>query len=304
MTSLPVIHRRSKGACALLTVSVLGIAGPAAAQIRPGFPSATPPGPPSAENITRLDWRADRQTVAPGETVLLAAYFESRPAWHIYWQNPGEGAAAPGLEITVPDGFTVGRLQWPRPAIKRTNVGDTYIHEGRAALMLAVTAPADLDVRSTSPLTFTLHATWAVCDADMCLFGRGRRELSLLPAPIPAQHIDPDITRRAALLPLSGERARDAQLEQRGTVLHFSLPSHGQEAVTFFPYRSDGVEYGEAQIDIRDDRIHVTVPMHIRPQNFLDGPPVVGGLVALGTKPEDPSYELELRLQDGSSTPK
>jgi len=302
MTKFPAKNRWSAAGFLIAAIGLLMTAGTVTAQIRPGLPGpATPGGPPSAEQITKLEVRADRDTVSPGETLHLAIYFESRPTWHVYWRNPGEGAAAPEIEVTAPEGFTVGEPRWPRPILKNTAVGDTFILEGRVALIVPITAPKDLTI-SDQPLLFRADVTWAVCDDNMCLFGQGRRDVRVTAAETPATKTNPDITRRIELLPRRGELAGDARIEQRGDRLHLSVPAHGKDVATFFPLRSSGVEYAPAEIERRGDRIHVMVPMRIRPQNFLSGPPLVGGLVALGKELEDPGYELEVRLRTDASS--
>jgi len=302
LTELPLIFGRTftcLATCAALAVHACP--QPASAQVQPGFPGRPAPSQPlSAEQITRVSFQADRPSVAAGETFFLAVIFESRAPWHIYWKNPGEGAAAPDLDLTLPDGFTAGEIRWPRPTLKPTAVGDTFILEGRTALLVPVTAPADLPAE-TGRLTFQVNATWAVCDADMCLFGRSRHTLTLVSALEPTEHREPEIARFLERLPKRDDDARDARIELKGETLHMTVPAHGQTTATFFPLRSPGVEYGTPRLEQRDDRIHVSVSLRIRPRNFLDGPPLVGGLVALGDTRDLPGYEMEMRLRDDAS---
>ena len=70
----------------------------------------------------------------------------------------------------------------------------------------------------------------------------------------------------------------------------------GLETLTFFPGESPGVSYGGPKITIEGDRFHVTVKVQINRRNTLGKPIVLSGLIALGWKGDEPSYEFAIEL--------
>ena len=57
-------------------------------------------------------------TAVPPHVGLL---FDLEPGWHVYWTNAGDSGEPPAVKWTLPDGVTVGPLQFPAP--KRLPLG-------------------------------------------------------------------------------------------------------------------------------------------------------------------------------------
>src|SRR3954467_165635 len=108
---------------------------------------------------------AEDKGVAPGGTVTVALEEKIAPAWHTYWKNPGDAGAPTEIEWTLPPGWKVGPIQWPRP--KRLPVGPLmdYGYEGTPWLLASLTAPADA---GPGPVAIRAHASWLVCQ-QICI---------------------------------------------------------------------------------------------------------------------------------------
>ena len=207
------------------------------------------------------------------------------------------------MTVTAPDGFTVGETRWPRPKVLPSTMGDMYCYEGEFALFIPVTAPQRL---ADGQASFAIEANWAVCDEEMCLFGSAKRDIELPTTSstvrtLDARPVHPLIGRhRPRLARLAGDAGDDAEdaaaAELRGDTLHLTVPAHGFDQAAFMPHQSPGVTYGEARISRAGENVQVEIDLQVEPNNFLNGPPNVGGLVALGTKGDDPSYEFSLPL--------
>lgn len=275
-------------------VLLFGIVGAAYGQ----FDFRGPGQQRTAEQLTRVQVVSDvTHPVMGGETVHLAVVYSIEPQWHLYWKNPGEGAPAPMVRVEAPKGWTVGDLRWPRPVVIESAVGDMYCYEGEFALFIPMTAPEELE---DGQARFAIDTNWAVCDEDRCLFGSAKRNVSLPTTSanvrtLDARPVNPLIARHRPRLsrPLEGD-GFSAKLN--GNELLVQVPSHGLEKIQFFPHQSPGVKYSRARFERGDDQYAVVIKLEVDPNNFLDGPPAVGGLITLGDKPDDPSYEFSLPL--------
>jgi DsbC/DsbD-like thiol-disulfide interchange protein len=292
---------------AALTATTCVMTDGAFAQI-PGRPGQSPPGQITADQITQVRTIVDRDSIGPGETFHVLAIFDIQQPWHIYWKNPGEaGALAPSVDLTVPEGFTVGEIRWPRPKLINSPAGEMFCYEDQAALFVPVTAPESLsdgEVRIESTVRF------AVCDARRCLFGRdsGRVTIRTTSAARNGEADDAHPTvannRHRTLIERHVKRLphvitpdhETSAISFNGETLTITGPAHGNERLTFFPLDSQGVTYDQPTITLEDDRFTVTVNLTVQRHNFIGGPPKVGGLVALGRRPDDPAYEGAIQL--------
>src|ERR1700751_1961334 len=69
---------------------------------------------------------ADQASVSPdaSHTAVpphVGRLFDLKPDWHVYWTNAGDSGEPPAVKWTLPEGVTVGPLQFPAP--KRLPLG-------------------------------------------------------------------------------------------------------------------------------------------------------------------------------------
>jgi len=83
------------------------------------------------------------EAVVPGQSFDVAIRFQLESGWHIYWQNSGDSGLPPSVHWTLPEGFSVGELQFPTPK-RHESPGDiiTNILSGEPVLVVKVTPPA------------------------------------------------------------------------------------------------------------------------------------------------------------------
>src|SRR5581483_10707156 len=74
------------------------------------------------------------ESIQPNSTFQVGLLFHLEPGWHIYWKNPGDSGQRPRLKWDLPEGLTVGEIEWPTP--KRLPVGPLldYGYEGQVLL--------------------------------------------------------------------------------------------------------------------------------------------------------------------------
>ena len=112
------------------------------------------------ENVTaRL--LAERQQVAPGDSVQLALVFDIRPGWHTYWKNPGDSGEPPRIRWRLPEGVSVGPIRWPHPELIRIGPLANYGYSGRAVHLMDLAVPAGWEAGRA--LDLTAEVSWLVC---------------------------------------------------------------------------------------------------------------------------------------------
>lgn len=125
----------------------------------------------SAPRQAQLSLIADRDAVAPGETITLGLRQVIAPGWHVYWRNPGDAGLPLEMEWTLPEGVTVGDFQWPTPKTYTTVAGDlrlvNFVYEQEVILPFEAQAPPS--ARPGDILTLSATAYYLVCDDKTCV---------------------------------------------------------------------------------------------------------------------------------------
>jgi len=126
---------------------------------------------------TRFSLIAEHQQFVPGETVWIAARFEMNPGWHIYWEVSGDSGLPTKLLWTVPEGVTVGGIQWPAP-IRFVEADILVSHGYKNEVLLLVPVQTPDKLREGDPLTLLVNADWLEC-LDVCIPGSGVASITL-----------------------------------------------------------------------------------------------------------------------------
>jgi thiol:disulfide interchange protein DsbD len=184
---------------------------------------------------------AETRAIAPGTTVTVALVEDIAPGWHTYWQNPGDAGAPTRIDWTLPEGWTAGAIQWPRP--KRLPVGPLmdYGYEGQLWLPLAITAPAD--AKPGTAVTLRAHASWLVC-SNVCVPESSDLLLTLPVGPsVPDPAVAGDFAAARALLPVASPWKATYALDDGGKNLDLyiaapSLAGAHPVSADFFPAAS------------------------------------------------------------------
>jgi DsbC/DsbD-like thiol-disulfide interchange protein len=118
---------------------------------------------------------AETDAVQPGKALVVGVHLEMEEGWHTYWRNPGDSGLATKVRWEVPEGFSVGELQWPRPIRFTTGPLVSYGYEHR------VLHPARIRVPDSVPgdeISLTARLSWLEC-RDVCLPGKADLALTL-----------------------------------------------------------------------------------------------------------------------------
>ncbi|MCP5412919.1 MAG: thioredoxin family protein [Alphaproteobacteria bacterium] len=217
-------------------VFLLALLAGAAAALAPAI------GPAWAQGM-RVHARlvAEDRAIAPGGTTTVALVEDIAEGWHTYWKNPGDAGAPTRIQWTLPDGWSAGDIQWPRP--KRLPVGPLmdYGYEGKLWLPVTITAPAD--ARPGDTVTLRAHASWLVC-SNICIPESSDLVLDLpvgTPSPDPA--VAGDFAAARALMPVASPWKATYALDDQGKALDLyveasSLVAAHPVSADFFPAES------------------------------------------------------------------
>ncbi len=127
----------------------------------------------------RAELVSEQQVVAPGQNVTLALHFIPDEHWHTYWINPGDSGLPTSIRWQLPQGVTVGAIQWPTPQQFSIPPLMNYGFAGPTILLQQIQIPADF---AAPELAIAAEVDWLVCE-EVCIPTSASFELTLAVAP-------------------------------------------------------------------------------------------------------------------------
>src|SRR5215472_8063735 len=124
----------------------------------------------------QVEFVSQQMGVRPGQQALLGVHFILEPGWHIYWVNSGDSGQPPVFQWQLPEGFSAGEIQWPRPErMQNTPQLADYGYHGDVLLAVPLRVPASA---RPGAAVITLDAKWLIC-REICLPDRAQLRVSL-----------------------------------------------------------------------------------------------------------------------------
>ncbi|MGZ6038052.1 MAG: protein-disulfide reductase DsbD family protein [Phenylobacterium sp.] len=263
----------------------LTVAAPAMAQA-PGGQSA--PGP--AKHVA-VELVAERQGIAPGETIHIALRQQIQTHWHTYWRNSGDSGEPTQIKWTLPDGWQAGGFIWPTPT--RIPVGPlmNYGYEGEVLLPMTLTAPAS--AKAGDKVTLKAAVSLLVC-ADVCVPEDDALTLTL-PVTGATASEDPKWGDRveAAVASAPKPAALDAVFQPHGANVALAITGAALKGADmadayFFPFESTVIDHAKPQAIERGPE---GLTLTLSPGYAFQGgkaPASLAGVLAVGGK----AYEI------------
>ena len=194
----------------------------------------------SAATITtphvEVELISETAALVPGTSTTLGIRVRHAPEWHTYWVNPGDAGYALRLNWVLPEGVTLGQIQWPVP--KRILTGDAkspitnFGYDGEVLLLIPITVGAA--VKADQSLALLARADWLVC-RDMCIPEDGELTLSMpvqtagsTPTPGPAAADFAAARRKLAVAAV--EWKTQARIADRNLLLLLDVPEQERSA--------------------------------------------------------------------------
>jgi thiol:disulfide interchange protein DsbD len=125
---------------------------------------------------SRIELLSRQSAAVAGTEILLGVHFVLEPGWHIYWINPGDSGQPPAFKWQLPEGFSAGETQWPRPERMQSSpeLADYGYHD-QALIMVPVRVPQGWRGQTAE---IGLEAKWLIC-REICLPDRAQLHLAL-----------------------------------------------------------------------------------------------------------------------------
>ncbi len=132
-------------------------------------------------NITLV---SELRSVRSGERFTVALRVTLDSGWHTYWKNGGDAGLPLNVVWRVPNGATVGTLQFPTPSLMPEGPLMAFGYTNEVIYLAEVTLPKD--IRPGQTIHLNASADWLAC-ADVCLPAAGDISLPLQVTAGPAE---------------------------------------------------------------------------------------------------------------------
>ena len=234
--------------------------------------------------------------IGPAQEFHIIVAITADAGWHTYWENPGDSGAATEIEISAPDGFSVGKPIFPRPEIFRTMEGVTFGYTNQTAIFIPVTAPTStLDGRAD----FQVTTTWLACKKK-CVQGESETTLTVS---VRALEEGPprkskSLERWQAALPKPLTDLEGGNVRLVGNLLKISGSSQNHH-IGFLGIEKPGVRFVESGSPVfTNDSFVFSVPLTLDAINAGGNPLEITGLLTTGRNTTDPSYTVTLIVEN------
>ena len=228
---------------------------------------------------------ADTTTVVPGKPFTAGLLLRMVPAWHTYWQFPGDAGIPTEIKWNLPPGWKTGPIQWPVP-LKLSEPGDIEIygyHDEVLLMQEIIPPPAAISQKS---IRLSATATWLVCE-KICIPGSAEVALEL---PVSEQATSANealFARFRALLPKIWPRdgSLTATWSRSGSVLALEVRGRalaGHAATDFYPLPEENVVVNHPAVQSHQaDEITFRIPVTSGENNAT----ALKGLVVMASRP-------------------
>ena len=234
----------------------------------------------------------------PGSTVLVGVLFTMPKGWHIYWRNGGDAGQPPEIKWRLPEGITVGPLQWPTPQkYPFAQRSAAYVYHQQVMLMTQLHLTKGI---SLGEKLISAQVSWLECN-EGCVFGeknvtrklvvinRDRltqeaKSLQAWQARLPSAKPPPGLTAR-----LMGQ-SKDVE-----RTLRIKLPAKKGAEFDFYPYESSQYTVG-TQTSREGHRGKVKLGKKVKKLAGIWPRQIKGLLVELSAGKPIQVWEVDLKL--------
>ena len=134
----------------------------------------------SSAKHASASWLCKGTSLKEHETLRSVIVMKIDAGWHTYWKNPGVTGIAPKLKATLPEGWSLGEIQYPVPIYFTTAGLPGFGYENEVRLPVTIIPPKSF-TGEIPTITGTLN--WLTCNDSSCV--PGKAELTLLEASSP-----------------------------------------------------------------------------------------------------------------------
>lgn len=203
-------------------------------------PAPEPSEESMPETLVRASFETSAFALKPGGKFWLVAHFKIHDGYRISWKNPGDVGKPTLARFSVPEGFSVSEVRYPRPRRFLLN-GElvSYGYQDETALFAEVEVPDG--VNGQTAYRFEMDAEWYACKKQ-CASERTNAFFELLVDPsAPRTAMDESLQGLLDTVPVPvstlGKAMHSWQEEGGETELSLSAPK--VEWLDFYPARPE-----------------------------------------------------------------
>jgi len=251
---------------------------------------------------------ASVSTIQPGVPFTLGLQFTIDRTWHTYWANPGETGIPTSLNLTLPEGFTAGPLQFPVPKKFITDYGfgvreAGYGYETSVIHPMTVTPPATLT--PGQKITLSGKSAWLMCDPNTCVPGKADLSITLDVAAAAAP--SPEATAIASAvsrLPQPVATPAKVALEGANVVLTATLPAGSipeGAKLAFHPLKNQVFDaFADAAVTVVGESVTISAAKH---ESLTAAPADFAGVLAIEVPGKKTGFEISTSGVTATATP-
>lgn len=240
---------------------------------------------------------ANVSTIQPGVPFTLGLQFTIDRTWHTYWANPGDTGIPTSLNLTLPEGFTAGPLQFPVPKKFITDYGfgvkeAGFGYETSVIHPMTITPPATLT--PGQKVTLSGKAGWLMCDPNTCVPGKADLSITLevgaTAAPSPEATA---IEAAVAKLPSPVAAPMKAALDGANVVLTATIPAGSipeGAKLAFHPLKNQVLDpFADPTVTVAGETVTISGPKH---ESLTAAPAEFAGVLAVEVPGKKTGFEL------------
>jgi thiol:disulfide interchange protein len=122
---------------------------------------------PVRTDLSSIELLSDHKAISSGSKFTVLIHLVPDQGWHAYWENPGDAGLKLTMDWDLPDGVTVGELQFTTPHLIPFEEIVTYGYESDVFIIAEVTTSDDL--QNMEELTIGGNAFWLTCSDTLCV---------------------------------------------------------------------------------------------------------------------------------------
>ncbi len=114
--------------------------------------------------------------IEPGKPFRIGAEIALPEGWHVYYREPGDTGMPTNVELNLPDGYQVVKVEWEKPTRFEENGFTTFGYSGKTMISVTVMPAANLKAGDNVEIKATV--SWLACK-DSCIPGDTTRSITL-----------------------------------------------------------------------------------------------------------------------------
>lgn len=118
------------------------------------------------------------KTATPGGPIQTVIQMKISDGWHTYWKNPGEGGIPLSIEAKLPEGWTLGEIQYPAPKAFKTGELPSIGYDGEVLFPITIYPPKGVNGGEGKLPELKATLSWLTCNESSCVPGEAALTLS------------------------------------------------------------------------------------------------------------------------------